>query len=169
MFCDSCGAPLQAGQKFCTRCGKAIVGPVPVAEMSRVARHAQPLGILWIAYSAFAVIGGGVLFVIANTLLARFHRMGPFGPEMPPTPPVPLFLQPLLSFIAIVLLLKGIAGIAAGVGILQRAEWARTLAIVVACVSLLSMPFGTAMGVYTLWVLLSPNASEEFRVRAAGA
>jgi hypothetical protein len=167
MFCDSCGAPLQAGQKFCTRCGKAIVGPVPLSQMSRVARHAQPLGILWIAYSAFIVIGGGILFVLANTLFA--HRLGPFYPEMPPGQNFPAFLHPLLAFIGCALLVKGIAGIAAGVGILQRAEWARTLAIVVACVSLLSMPFGTAIGVYTLWVLLSPDAETEFRARGAGA
>jgi hypothetical protein len=168
MFCDACGAPLQAGQGFCTRCGKAIVGPVPMAQMSRVARHAQPLGILWIAYSAVILIGGGVLMVLANTLFGHLMRnMGPFGPDTN-APNFPTFLQPLLSFIGLALVIKAMAGIAAGVGIIQRADWARTLAIVVACVSLLSMPFGTAIGIYTLWVLFSPEAEAEFRAHSVG-
>lgn len=168
MFCDSCGAPLQAGQSFCTRCGKAIIGPLPAAQMSRVARHAQPLGILWIAYSAVILIGGGVLMVLANTLFGNLVRnMGTFGPDMPARN-FPPFLQPLLSFIGLALVIKAMAGIAAGVGIIQRADWARTLAIVVACVSLLSMPFGTAIGIYTLWVLFSPDAEAEFRAQHIG-
>src|SRR5512146_1697938 len=163
MFCDACGAPIQAGQKFCTRCGKEIIGPVPVSEMSRVARHAHPLGILWMAYSAVILIGGGVLFTIASTLFGHFRGLGPYGPGADLPRNFPPFLQPMLSFIGLALVIKAAAGIAAGIGIIQRADWARTLAIVVACVSLLSMPFGTAIGVYTLWVMFSPNAEAEFR------
>ena len=28
MFCDGCGASVQPGQAFCSKCGKQIVGPV---------------------------------------------------------------------------------------------------------------------------------------------
>lgn len=167
MFCDSCGATLQVGQGYCSRCGKAIIGAV-TSEAGRVARHAQLLGILWIAYSAVILIGGGVLMVLAHTLFAHMGRMLPPGAP-PPPPGVPLFLRPLLSFIAMVLFVKALAGIIAGVGILQRQEWSRVLAIVVACVSLISVPFGTALGIYTLWVLLSPNAEVEMRTARAGA
>ena len=77
MFCDSCGASLQAGQGYCTRCGKQVIGPV-VAGSGRVARHAHLLGILWIAYSALSLIGGVVLMIVSHTIF------GPFGfPNMP--------------------------------------------------------------------------------------
>ena len=36
------------------------------------------------------------------------------------------------------------------------------LAIVIGCLSLLSFPFGTALGIYTLWVLASAGADVEY-------
>jgi hypothetical protein len=52
------------------------------------------------------------------------------------------------------------AGLALVVGysLLTRRPWGRTLAIVVAILSLLKPFFGTALGIYTLWVL-APGAS----------
>jgi hypothetical protein len=162
MFCDSCGATLQAEQGYCTRCGKQVIGPV-VAGSGRVARHVHLLGILWIAYSAISLIGGVVLMIVSRTIF------GPLGlPSMPGGPP--MFLRPLLFGLGCVLLVKAAAGIAAGLGLLQRQEWGRMLAIVLGVISLFNIPFGTALGVYTLWVLVSPNAEEEYGTltRSAG-
>jgi hypothetical protein len=40
----------------------------------------------------------------------------------------------------------------------MRKPWGRILAIVIAILALIHIPFGTAMGIYTLWVL-APSAS----------
>lgn len=159
MFCDSCGAALQAGQGYCVRCGKQVIGPV-VAGSGRVARHTHLLAILWIAYSAVSLIGGVALMMVSHFLRFRLGMGG--GP--------PFFVPPLLSIIAIVLLVKAAVGLAAGFGLLQRQDWGRVLAIVVGVVSLFNIPFGTALGIYTLWVLVSPNADTEYKalVRSAG-
>ncbi len=156
MFCDSCGSTLQAGQGFCTRCGKQVIGPI-VAGSGRVARHAHLLGILWIAYAALSLLCGICLFAMSHYLRFRFGVL----PDRPP-----YFLLPLLSFVGFLLVAKGCCGIAAGVGLLQRQTWARTLAIIVGVISLFNMPFGTALGIYTLWVLISPNADTEYRALA---
>jgi hypothetical protein len=37
-------------------------------------------------------------------------------------------------------------------------SWARIIAIVVGCLNLIHVPFGTALGVYTLWVLLKDES-----------
>ena len=161
MFCDSCGATLQAGQGYCTRCGKQVIGPV-IAGSGRVARHVHLLGILWIAYSAISLLGGVALVIISQTIF------GPLGlPHMPGGPPP--FVRPLLFTIGCALLLKAAAGIAAGLGLMQRQEWGRVLSIVLAVISLFNIPFGTALGVYTLWVLVSPNAQEEYQTLARSA
>jgi len=57
------------------------------------------------------------------------------------------FLGALIS----VLSLPGIIG---GIYLLKRKEWARILLIVVSLLDLLNFPFGTALGIYTLWVLM---------------
>jgi amino acid transporter len=40
----------------------------------------------------------------------------------------------------------------AGVGLLLRKSWALTLALIMGCFKLFSFPFGTALGIYTIWI-----------------
>ena len=101
MFCDACGTAVQAGQAFCSRCGKQIVGPTSLMQPlpGRVQEHVRLLGILWLALSAFNTIGGIILYVVANTLFAHVKELG--APEAAAS-----FLRPLLSVVAILLLAK---------------------------------------------------------------
>ncbi len=158
MFCDGCGAAVQPGQAFCSRCGKQIVGSVSAMQPvpGRVQEHVRLLGILWLAFSAFNTIGGVILYVIANTLFAHAHELG--VPQGPPT-----FLRPLLSVVAILLLAKAAVGFIAGWGLLQRDRWARIITLVVAFVAIFTnIPFGTALGIYTMWVLLPMESEREY-------
>ena len=54
-------------------------------------------------------------------------------------------------------------GIIAGIGLLRRAGWGRILALVVAFLSLINFPIGTAIGAYAIWVLLQSEAEIFFR------
>ena len=157
MFCDGCGTAVQPGQTFCSRCGKQIVGTVTsmAQPRGRVREHIHLLGILWLAISALNVIGGVVLFIIANTLFARGNSTG-----------APGFLHPLLSAVAILILGKAALGFLAGWGLLQRESWARVVTLVLAFVSLFNVPFGTAVGVYTMWVLLPAESEREYESMA---
>jgi len=74
-----------------------------------------------------------------------------------------------MSTLGVWLFLKAIAGFAAGWGLLQREPWARTLTLVLGFLELLHVPFGTALGIYTIWVLLSPQAEQEYRQLARAA
>ena len=127
------------------------------------AEHIRFLGILWLALSALSAVGGATLLVIANTLF--LHRWQGMTPQHTP----PAFLHPFLSFIAILILLRSFAGFIAGWGLLQSEPWARILTLVVGVVSLFSIPFGTALGIYSLWVLLPAASDREYeeQIRAA--
>lgn len=56
--------------------------------------------------------------------------------------------------------------IIAGIGLLRHKGWARILMMIVAALNLPNIPMGTALGVYTLWVLLQDETSELFSKRA---
>ncbi len=157
MFCDRCGTELQAGQPFCGSCGKAQgVSVAPQASEGRVSRHIQILAVLWLAVSALNLIGAAVLFVLGGTMFARVG-----GIEQ--SWPVPGFLHGLFHVLGMLVLLKALAGFAAGWGLLERQPWARTLTLVLGFVSLLNIPLGAALGIYTIWVLLPRQADEEYR------
>jgi hypothetical protein len=137
--------------------------PVTVRQQrpGRVQGHVHLLGIFWLAISAFNTIGGVVLYVIANTLFSHLHEMG-----APPETPVG-FLRALLSVLGIFVLAKAACGFIAGWGLLHREPWARVVALVLGFISLFNIPFGTAVGVYTLWVLLPAQSQEEYDAMVA--
>jgi hypothetical protein len=166
MFCDKCGAPAQPGQRFCSRCGKEFAGEtIGYPRASRVAEHIRLLGIFWLALSALSALAGGGLLIVANTVFGHLHDFG--APSNVPSG----FLRALTGTLGILVLAKSAAGFLAGWGLLQRLPWARMLTIVLAFLSLFNVPFGTALGIYSLWVLLPARADAEYeeQVRATGA
>ena len=64
--------------------------------------------------------------------------------------------------IACFLIVLSLPGIIAGFGLLKFRPWARILAIILGALHLLSFPFGTALGVYALVVLLHNETAVDF-------
>ncbi len=169
------------GQAFCSKCGHqvAVAIPFPAPELpgqsstshaaasspaferpARVAQHLNTLGILWIVYSVLRLIPGVAMVVFGS---AHFPFL------VAPFPwPVRGFLLPFISALGTVVLALSIAGIIAGWGLMSHAPWARMLAIVIGCINLIHIPFGTAMGAYTLWVLTPTESASEYQ-HLAGA
>jgi len=163
MFCDQCGAQLQAGQARCVRCGKPVTGPLEYGR-NRVREHVKLVGILWMAYSAMHVVGGVVVLLVSKLVIGRLGHM----PDGPP-PEVMAWLPALVSAIGWLILAKAAVGIITGWGLLQREDWARIVALVMGFVALLSVPVGTALGIYTLWVLLPSQSEDEYRALTQAA
>jgi hypothetical protein len=64
--------------------------------------------------------------------------------------------------VAFFLVLTAVPGILGGIGLLRGKSWARILVSVLAIFDLLDFPVGTAISVYTLWVLLHGETSQLF-------
>jgi uncharacterized membrane protein (DUF2068 family) len=69
----------------------------------------------------------------------------------------------IVRSVAGIFLVTGVAGIIAGWGLYERRSWARILAIVLGFLNLFHWPFGTAIGIYTLWVLLPTSSEAEYQ------
>ncbi len=186
MYCAQCGGQVMPGQVFCSKCGAAVsgagalpstatpappqtptapTGPAPAypayPQTSRVARHLTALGIIWIVFSVLRLIPGLFMMFFG-------HMRFPF--MMLPIPqPLRLTLAPFLFGIGVLVSGVAIAGVIAGWGLMAHAPWARMLAIVLGVISLIHIPFGTALGIYTLWVLVPAGAEAEYqRLARAG-
>jgi hypothetical protein len=74
---------------------------------------------------------------------------------------LPAFLVPL-SVLFVFLSIFSFPGIIGGYFLLKRKNWARIFVIVLGCLNLTSIPFGTLLGIYTLKILTSIEASKLF-------
>jgi zinc-ribbon domain len=152
MFCDSCGNQVADSATFCSKCGKPARAAGGSTAQGRVAGHIKVLGILWLAMAGLRLIPGLVLVALGSSRL--------FPPD------VPAFVTAFLPTLGLIFLVgAGISGVIGG-GLLARQSWARMLAIIFGGLSLLDIPFGTALGIYTLWVLLPAGSEQEYRATA---
>ena len=116
-----------------------------------MATHIKILGWLHIVFGCFGLllaltVGGGVML---GSMFAGSLRdsaiVGIAG-----------------GFAAFVIAALSVPGLIAGYGLLTKKPWARILAIILGVISLIRFPWGTALGIYTLWVLLSKEGAAEF-------
>jgi len=153
MFCSACGAQIQPQFTFCPNCQRPISSAMAPPLPGRLDRHLRTLGILWIIAGGLFVIPGLILMTISSIVRVA----------IPATETVGRFVAPLvLSVIGGSLFLVAAGGILVGWGLMKLQPWARMAAIVLGIVSLLHPPFGTALGIYTLWVLLSDQGGAEY-------
>jgi hypothetical protein len=128
----------------------------------RVQRHVNILGVLWCVYGAQRALSGIVaaLFLMGISVPGFYGGLG-LGSGIPFMPYIP-WLGGLAVFIVVVTAISALLAIATGVALLTRKPWGRIFAIVVAILSLIKIPFGTALGIYTLWVLLPAASGAEY-------
>ncbi len=109
-------------------------------------KHVTAVAAIFIAFGALgvcvaliilvAVVGGGLLSgdeeAIWITSIVGLSIAGPL-----------LLIEPLK--------------IVGGIALLQRRPWARILVLILSFLSLIMFPFGTAYGVYAIWVLMKDD------------
>jgi hypothetical protein len=150
--------------RFCTACGGPVIGhaPAPVSQPAaeKLSTHLRVMGVLWVVYSILRVFMGAMTLAVSHYFLPM---MSSFMPRDVSPVPIVAMLHGVYAFTFVYSVAAGIAGIVAASGLLQRKPWGRVMALVMAFISVINIPFGTAIGVYTLVVLLSSNAGENYR------
>jgi hypothetical protein len=56
--------------------------------------------------------------------------------------------------VAVIAIVWGVGHVLIGIPLRRHRHWARLVALMVGSIDLLLLPYGTALGCYTLWVLL---------------
>ena len=120
-------------------------------EKARMEEHVRILGILYIALSALGIIAAAIVFVIL------------VGSGMITGDEEVIFITRIVGIgVAGLLLLFSLPGLFAGLGLLKYESWARILALVLGFINLINIPFGTMLGVYSIWVLTNKEIQELF-------
>jgi hypothetical protein len=156
MYCNGCGAPIAADQAVCSRCGTSVIGArAAVAARTRVAGHVQLIAIFWFV---IAVISGlipmAVMLVLSGVVSGILRGQEPIARLLAPG---------LFMVLALLFAVHTVLSFLTGWGLYKLRPWGRTLALVMAFLALIHPPFGTALGIYTLVVLLPVAAGDEYQ------
>jgi hypothetical protein len=163
MYCDRCGTSLNPTSQFCSSCGKRVTAtpaayagvPGQARPEERVRRHIHRLAMLW-------VVNGVLRLMLVLWLFGagRYFMAPNFGPAR-------IWVWPLVhgqawESILLILGLFGLAHLVLAWGLFERQPWARYLGLILGLLALVRFPFGTALGVYTIWVLAPESSGREY-------
>jgi hypothetical protein len=113
--------------------------------------HVKALGVIYLVMGIIAVVMGLLLFgIIAGGGVISGDRTAMLTTGIVGTA--------LCAFFAII----SLPSIAAGYGLLKFKSWARILAVILGVLNLFGFPIGTAIGVYTLGVLMNDSTTPLF-------
>lgn len=127
-------------------------------------RHIELAGLLHIVWGALGILLG------VSVLLLAAGAVAIAAAEMHDAPDVAAALTAVaMTAAALVLLVGGAANVWAGAGLRRHRTPARVVALGLALLNLFFLPFGTALGVYTFWVLLNHEARARFEPASAAS
>ncbi|HYI94081.1 MAG TPA: hypothetical protein VEX68_11095 [Bryobacteraceae bacterium] len=113
--------------------------------------HVRILAILHLVFGALGVLGALFLLALFGGITSL---IGMNAPDEEALIAIPI-VGGVGAFLVLTTLLLSIPSIIAGIGLLSHRPWSRILTIVLSVLELIHVPFGTALGFYGLWVLLS--------------
>jgi hypothetical protein len=127
------------------------VPPVPGLQylLESYSAKVRALAVFWFAYAGVSLLLGFAAMTFAKAMMSGGFGHWMRGP-LPPDWMGPAFLH----LIWVVLVLKIALAVVTGWGLMEHTEWGRMVAIVAAILNLIKFPFGTALGIATLVILL---------------
>jgi hypothetical protein len=118
--------------------------------------HVKVIGILWIIFGSLSLLGAMILFMILFGV-SFIPDMGEVAPGI---------LRIVGFTVSTFLALLGFPKIIGGIGLLKGHEWGRILILVLSFLSLINIPFGTALGIYSMIILFNPQTVKLFNPQA---
>ena len=120
--------------------------------------HVKVLGVLHIALGALGLLGALLLIVVFG------GAAGIVGASGDPDAAVALPIIGITGTALVVFVTAlSLPGVIIGIGLVQFRSWARIGGLVLSVCDLIWIPFGTVLGVYGLWVLLSKDTERAFK------
>jgi len=118
------------------------------SAVNPMAKHVTLLASCYLALSLIGVLTAAIVFtaIVGGGLLSGDEEA--------------IFITSTVgTAIASLVFVLSIPGLFASYGLFKRRGWSRFLTLVVGAMNVLNVPFGTALAVYTFWVLTQEEAT----------
>jgi len=126
------------------------------AQVNPMEKHIKLVALLCIVFGAIGIIVGVITLAVISG--------GGLITKDPTVIKITGIVGPAIGFF---FFLTSVTDVIGGIGLLKRRGWARILVMILAILSLFEIPFGTALGIYALWVLMNERTTHLFAQAAA--
>jgi len=114
----------------------------------------QHLTVVAVLSIGFGILGVFIAFIILVAVVGGGVLSGDYEAIR-----ITSIVGPIIAgFIALI----SVPDIIGGIGLLKRRPWARILVLILSCIGLLNVPIGTAVGIYSIWVLVHDDTVKMF-------
>jgi hypothetical protein len=121
---------------------------------NRMQKHLTVVAALQVGFSIFGIIAGFLLYAILMSVTGFVEEEEG------------VYIMTLIAkYGMLFLLIISIPGLIGGIGLFLKQTWARYLVLVISVFDLLNIPIGTAIAVYSIWVLVQDDTVSLFNPR----
>ena len=120
--------------------------------------HVKVVAILNIVLGSMGLMAAVIVLLMFGGLAAVVG----LSQESPDTAVAVPILGGIGGIVFLVLLVLSLPVFIGGIGLLRLARWSRVYMIVLSALELLNVPFGTAVGIYSIWALTRPETASLF-------
>ncbi len=114
------------------------------------AKHRTTLGALHLVLGFMNLVAAAIVAMVLGGIISIAGD--PVATEV---------LGIIMLVVAVILAIASLPALVAGFALLKNVAWARVAAIIAAFLNLVSVPYGTAVAIYTLWVVFHERETRQ--------
>ena len=132
-------------------CKRRLSADADIMQTNQMEKHVTLVAIIYIVFGAIGILIGLFLLVVII-----------FGGLISGDPEAMTITGIVGTTLCGFFLLLSVPKVIGGIGLLKRRGWAKILVLIISILDLANIPIGTAIGIYTIWVLLNEKTAQLF-------
>ena len=138
-------------ENHCAQCGAPLSADAGTVQVNPMEKHITLVAIINIVFGTIGILVGLFLFIVLI-----------FGGLVSGDSEAMAITSIVGTTLCGFFLLLSIPELIGGIGLLKHRGWARILVLIIGILELINIPIGTAIGIYTIWVLLNEKTAQLF-------
>ena len=118
-------------------------------EENKMEKHLTVVAALQVGFSLLGILAAVIVYTVLHSVM-----------QIADEPEATHVLSIVARWVSLFLLLVSIPGLIGGIGLFMKKSWARILVLIISVLDLLNIPIGTAVAVYTIWVLVQDDTAK---------
>jgi len=120
-----------------------------IPDENKMEKHLTVVAALQVGFSLLGIIAAIIVYTVLHNVM-----------QIADEPEVSRVLSIIARWGSLFLLIVSIPGLIGGIGLFMNKSWARILVLIISVLSLLNIPIGTAVAIYSIWVLVQDDTIE---------